>query len=138
MRRSALAGLALGTILLSAFGLAGCRFPPSGSIPISVSSKTITLEWDPPAAQPPSAPFAPFSYRVYYSQHGFRRWVLIGEIRASVAPQFLIHHSDLGDGLFDFAVTTVNSQAQESSFHTSLDSSASPAGGWHVFWVGSD
>ncbi len=138
MRRSALAALALGAMLLSVFRLAGCRFPPSGSLPIVVSSQTIILEWDPPAAQLSSTQFAPFSYRVYYSQHGFRRWILIGEIPASVAPQFLIHHSDLGDGLFDFAVTTVNSQGQESALHTSLDFSASPAGGWHVLWVGSD
>jgi hypothetical protein len=138
MRRSALAALALGAMLLTVFGLIGCRFPPSGSLPISVSSQAITLEWDPPVGQLPSIQFAPFSYRVYYSQHGFRLWRLIGEVPASTAPQFSIHHSDLGDGLFDFAVTTVNFQGQESSLHTSLDSSASPAGGWHVFWVGSD
>jgi hypothetical protein len=136
MRRPAPAVLTLGVMLLALLTLARCRLPTAGSYPIAVSSETIVLEWDPPAVQLPSTPLALFSYRVYYTQHGSSRWLFIGEVPASTNPEFTVHHSDLGDGLFDFAVTSVDSQGRGSPFHTSLDAAASPAGGWHILWIG--
>jgi hypothetical protein len=104
-------------------------------MPVRVASKTLTLEWDPPAVQFPTAPLALSSYRIYCSLHAARQWSRIGEIPASTRLQFTIHHADLGDGAFDFAVTAVDVVGGESSLHTSLDTTADPTGGWYVLWM---
>jgi len=110
------------TVLLSQ-----CALPSSGSLPITVYSDTITLEWDPPPAVS--------LFRLYYSRHNTDRWYPLGELPASDDPVFVVHHDDVGDGDFDFGVSSVSSQGVESQLHTSYDFSSSPVGGWHVRWV---
>jgi hypothetical protein len=75
---------------------------------------------------------------VYYRQHGSGLWIILSETPASSHPQILLHHSDFGDGSYDFAVSAVNSLGQQSSLHTSLDASADPYGGWYILWISSD
>jgi hypothetical protein len=137
--RKSIAGIApLSIACLLLLCLTSCPFPSSGSAPIAISSESITLAWDPPAGSFPLPPLAVVSYRVYYCQHGSGRWVFFSETPASSHPEVSLHHSDFGDGSYDFAVSAVNSLGQESSLHTSLDTSAYPYGGWHVLWIGSD
>jgi hypothetical protein len=110
------------TVLLSQ-----CALPSSDSLPITVYSDTITLEWDPaPAAS---------TFRLYYSRHDTNRWYRLGEVPAANQLSFVVHHDDVGDGDFDFGVSSVSSQGVESQLHTSYDFSSSPVGGWHVRWV---
>jgi hypothetical protein len=124
--------------LLVTLGFCGCAFPSSRSYPIVISTETITLEWDPPSASFPSPPLATSSYSVYVSRHGSYNWVLLGWAQANGRPHFTIHHSDLGDGLFDFAVRAHDSLGKASPFCTSADVSASPFGGWYLVWRKSD
>ena len=118
--------------------LTSCPFPSSGSVPIAVSSESITLEWDTPTVSFPSPPLAVSLYRVYYCRHGSSKWIPCGETPASSNPQLSLRHADFGNGSYDFAVSAVNSLGQQSSLHTSLDTSAYPYGGWHIVWVRSD
>ena len=41
----------------------------------------------------------------------------------------MIPHGD-----YEFAVTAVDALDRESGFHTSLDATANPAGGWYLHW----
>lgn len=61
--------------------------------------------------------------------------MLLGEVPATEHPQYTIHHEDVGDGVFDFAVSSVNNLGAESARHTSLDFTSSPVGGWHIRWL---
>ncbi len=118
--------------------LAACSLPTSGELPITVSSKTIILEWDPSPIEFSSPPLSSNIYRVYIRSHGFNVWSLIGEIPATANPSFTVNHADFGDGSYDFAVSSVNSLNRESHIHTSLDASAYPYGGWYIVWMKSE
>ncbi len=122
-RRIASAALAGAFSLL----LGQCALPSSTSLPIAIFSDTITLEWD--------QPFAVSAYRLYYSPHNAGRWHRLGELPASDHPAFVVHHDDVGDGDFDFGVSSVNNLGVESQLHTSCDFSSFPVGGWHVRWL---
>ncbi len=138
MRKSFAGIMSVGIACLLLLVLTSCPFPSSGSVPIAISSESITLAWDPPAGSFPLPPLAVVMYRVYYRQHGSGGWVFLSETPASSHPEVSLHHSDFGDGSYDFSVSAVNSLGQESSLHTSLDSSADPYGGWYIVWIGSD
>ena len=111
---------------LSVF-LGQCALPSSTSLPIQVFSETITLEWNPTPAVS--------AYRLYYSSHDAGRWRRIGDLPASDHPVFIVHHDDVGNGDFDFGVSSVNNLGIESQLHTSNDFSSLPVGGWHVRWL---
>ncbi len=115
--------------------LGQCALPSSTSLPIAIFSDTITLEWDPPSSRFPSPPLATCAYRLYYSPHNAGRWHRLGELPASDHPAFVVHHDDVGDGDFDFGVSSVNYLGVESQLHASYDFLSSPVGGWHVRWV---
>jgi hypothetical protein len=125
-------------LFLFCLALAACSFPTSGELPITISSKTITLEWDPSPIEFPSPPLSSSIYRVYIKRHGFNLWTLVGEIPATATPSFTINHADFGDGSYDFAVSSVNSLNRESHIHSSLDASAYPYGGWYIVWMKSE
>jgi hypothetical protein len=125
---------------LSAFcficpALVGCSLPTSGVFPITVRSLRITLEWDPPTQQFPSPSLLVSRYRVYFRPHGSYSWQLIKEIPATGSPSLQLEHADFGDGSFDFAVSAITASGGESPFHTSLDASADPYGGWFLNWI---
>ena len=127
--------LLISLICLSFLSVIGCPFPSSGWFPIRASSAAITLEWDPPEVQFPLPPLALSMYRIYWRQHLNGGWNFLAEIPATPHPAFLIKHSDLGDGDFDFAVGLVNSGGSVSILHSSLDSTAVPLGGWYLVWA---
>jgi hypothetical protein len=91
-----------------AFLTVGCPLPSSDSVPISVLTESITLAWDPPSIRSSPLPLAITAYRIYYAAHNSGRWFFLGEIPVSDHPEFAVHHVDVGDGSFDFAVSSVN------------------------------
>ena len=97
---------------------------------IPTSELSITLTWD-----PPDTPVT--AYRIYYSEHEFESWIPLDEIAAAEPPEYEVMHANVGDGSFDFAVTSVYA-GQESELHSSLDGTAAPARGWYVEWQTSE
>jgi hypothetical protein len=131
-RRCAIPALLL---IFLAFSLVSqsCALPKSDAFPIVVHSASITLQWDPPVSGPLAASSIAFYY-VYYCKHSTRAWHFIGQAPASSSPRLKVAHDDLGCGEFDFAVSTIMLSGMESDFHTSLDFSADPVGGWYLIW----
>ncbi len=122
--------------LLAALVLcAGCRLPdlPRAQAPVLWTSESLILDWDPAADTLPGM-VETASYRVYYRAHGAVSWVPLTEVSAGGGPQLLIHHSQLGDGSYDFAVTAVDDVGQTSPLATSQDADAAPFGGWYLIW----
>ena len=73
-------------------------------------------------------------YRVLYRTHGTVGWIERETIPAGSSPEYTFHHTDLGNGAFDFAVVAVDDEDNESEVHSSLDSTATPSSGWYVVW----
>lgn len=103
-----------------------------------MKSNEITLEWDPPALRLETGPMAIESYNVYYRVHNTETWNLLDTIDAVPYPNYTIQHSLLGDGLFDFSVSAVAENGEESNLHSSVDPNADPVGGWYLLWVKSE
>jgi hypothetical protein len=125
-------------ILAAAAGLAvlttGCVLPDyaaflkgAESSEVARTSSQIVLAWD-----PPSTPVS--SYEVYFRVHGDSSWTKLGEAAATATPEFTVLHSDVGSGVFDFAVVSRNDLGLESDMHTSLDATADPTTGWYLRW----
>jgi hypothetical protein len=135
-RRSVTASRARFLISLAVLLLmCACALPVGGLYPVRVSSRTITLAWDPPEGQFPTGTLAAYTYRLYYRPHGSTGWVFFGETPAGQSPAFILKYEDFGAGSYDFAVTTVNVVGTESKFHSSLDTLADPVGGWYLVWL---
>lgn len=115
--------------------LAGCM-PPYIEQPLMVRVETsfLTIKWDPPHQTISHSPYYPDKYIVYYADFGTSNWIRLGEIDAKDNPHFTVKHSDVGDGLYVFAVRVVTKNYR-SSFHTSLDYTADPISGWYVWWM---
>ncbi len=101
---------------------------------IIFKSEYLVLEWDSPSVNSMSGFIPVKSYRVYYRKDG-SSWVFLGEIPAEEKPRYTVYHSDLGDGLYEFAVRAVYENAQYSSLHISSDQNADPLGGWFLLWI---
>jgi hypothetical protein len=130
--RASVRSWALGLFLLAA--CSACVLPDFGSHVggdesemVSITTNTLTLQWDPPAS-------AIDHYKVYYRVHGATDWLALGDVPSGPLPEYVILHSTLGDGEFDFAVVSVNASAMMSDYHTSLDGTAQPDSGWYVSW----
>ena len=126
--------------LAAAVLLVACLMPDSphsDSIQFLVKTDKITLAWDPPASAGIGA-LAPTTYRVYYRGHNDSYWRFLDEVPASENPTYTVHHEDVGDGLWVFAVCSVRAAGGVSPLHTSLDGNADPFTGWHIFWVRTD
>jgi hypothetical protein len=127
-----------GTLLLAAAALlsiASCRLPTTNeAAPVVYHEESLTLQWDAPKGDFPAI-LAPAAYRVYYRLHGQQDWKLLKVVPVASAPEYLLHHDQVGDGSFDFAVSTVNAQGEPSTMHSSLDANAEPFGGLYVLWI---
>jgi hypothetical protein len=131
-------------VIVFAFEFSGCALPDLGSFvkdtgttkttettttqqQITWSADQLTLQWDPPAE-------TVANYDVFYRVHGSSGWNSLGEITAVSSPEYVVQHSTLGNGVFDFAVVAKNAEGDTSDYHTSLDSTADPSTGWYVTW----
>ena len=130
----------LGIIISLAVTSAGCnwlkRITLGESMQILHKSTELTLAWDPPLTDIPNRPTEVAAYQIYSREHGTSYWRFLGEIPASRHPEFTIEHESVGNGLYDFAVRAITVEGRASALHTSLDNSADPVSGWHVFWIG--
>lgn len=123
---------ALGLFLLTmssacAFYDISSFFDNDDSEMVMITTDTLTLQWD--------APTSPLDhYTVYYRVHGSTDWLALADVPAAPQPECTILHSVVGDGEFDFAVVSMNAADMMSDYHTSLDSTAQPDGGWYVSW----
>jgi hypothetical protein len=102
---------------------------------ITVHNDTITLSWDLPDFSALEAISPIVSYKVFYRRHGDFLWLLIAEIEAKERLEYTLNHDDIGDGLYEFAVSAINEKNCMSMLHTSIDQNASPFGGWYVLWI---
>lgn len=121
--------------------LCGCGWPtfkPAEYIQIIHKSAQLTLAWHPPLTDITGRPTEVGSYRIYYREHGTFYWYVLDEAPASENPQYTVEHEQIGNGRYDFAVSSVTVGWQVSPVHSSLDSSADPMSGWYVFWVKSE
>jgi hypothetical protein len=101
--------------------------PPVDRRALRSSAREVTLAWN-------GVPAA-VSYRIHYRRHGRRDWRLLDEVPAEPLPQYTVRHESLGNGTFDFAVTAVYGDGEESELHTSLDPMAVPGRGWYLRWT---
>jgi hypothetical protein len=90
----------------------------------------LTLAWNPPS----SGSAQVVSYTIEYRAHGTSAWHTLVSIPATSQPSYTVQHSAVGNGSFDFAVSSVDSTGATSPLHTSLDASADPSSGWYVTW----
>ena len=94
---------------------------------VTVAADQLTLMWDAPASTIDH-------YTVFFRVHGMSDWVTLANVPADPLPEYTVAHATVGDGEFDFAVVAVDSADHWSSYHTSLDATAQPEGGWYVSW----
>jgi hypothetical protein len=124
-------------LTIGTFLVAGCSLfaPVEGPLQLIITSDTLNIAWDPPAATPLQP--AVVEYNVYYRMHGATDWNSLSSVKSSETPGFSIEHGDLEFGLWEFAVSSIDENGEESGFHTSIDRTAEPFTGWYVFWIGS-
>ncbi len=91
------------------------------------SDEEITIAWDKP-------PSAVDSYKVLYRIHDTQDWYLINQVLAVEDPEYSLLHIDFGNGVYDFGVKAVDSEAEESVLHFSLETTADPDTGWFIIW----
>lgn len=96
--------------------------------PVLIQATEFTLSWD-----PPTDGTTVVSYNLYYRVHGTVDWTLLGSVAAGPSPTYTVSNADLAYGVYDFAVTSVDAEGDESEIHTSLDETAEPDG-WFLDW----
>ena len=121
-------------VLFSIIYLYGCQnfYEP---MQILSHAEYIVLEWVPPSINEKSEFLNVESYMLYYRKVYNGGWVFLGEAPPAKILNYTVYHSDLGDGLFEFAVRAVYSNTLKSSLHTSSDQYADPLGGWFLLWI---
>lgn len=136
-RRSLRSTAVLGAALLLVIG--GCTLPlgPSqggpnepgdsggaGAAPIVVGGSAFTLVWN-------GEPTATGGYRLYVRERGASAWsVLAATIAVS---EFTVTENDLPFGSYEFAVSSLGDDGEESSLHFSFDAAARPEP-WYLSW----
>jgi len=72
-------------------------------------------------------------FKMYYKPHGSNDWAYLDSTNTAT-PVFEISHDSVGDGSWDFGVTSINLSGTESDIHSSLDTTAEPDTGWYLLW----
>jgi hypothetical protein len=103
-------------------------------VPVEVYGSEVTLAWDTP-------PSDVETYRVFFRIHDDDTWYELTDpenpddpLIVAPNPEYTVVHSRVENGVFDFGVTAVSPEEQESSRHTSLDITAQPDTGWFLIW----
>ncbi len=130
-------------LLISIIALhSGCKLnwnaKTNESMEIIVKGSSFTLAWDSGGPDIPNNPNSAVQYKVYYRNHGSYYWRLLMEIENSGSSECIINDEIMDYGVYDFAVSAVSEQGNESAFHSSLDSTANPFTGWYINWIGSN
>jgi len=90
------------------------------------TDRELTLEWD-------YFTGIPAQYNLYYRAHNTTTWQPLDSVTSESA-LFILTFDRLGEGDWDFGVTAVDSNGNESKIHSSLDDSADPETGWFLTW----
>ena len=124
-------------IPLLLFAITGCEYSNEPQ-QILIKSDTVTLRWDQPdlAGQIIINPI--LYYNLYYREYGQFVWVKIATIESDEKTEYVLYHSDFGNGKYEFAVDYVLSNGKTSMLHSSRDHTANPISGWIMHWIGSD
>ncbi len=94
--------------------------------PIQVKGDSFTLAWNPPQEGDVTG------YKLYFRSHGEQGWSELEQVDDGTT-EYTVNHPELDYGRYDFAVTALES-GDESDYHSSLDESAQPSGGWYMEW----
>ena len=105
-------------------------------VQIVINSDTFTIAWDAGDFEETTDHFTE-EYNLYYRTHGTTEWTLLLSIAPEENPNALISNNMLDYGVYDFAVSRVDNEKNESELHASLDDDAIPSTGWFVNWMGS-
>ncbi len=73
-------------------------------------------------------------YELHYRTNGENGWNYLSTVSASDTPLANIRYSQLGNGVFDFAVNTVLQNGAKSDLHISTDTTAILKSGWFLRW----
>ncbi|MBN1981004.1 MAG: hypothetical protein JW795_05700 [Chitinivibrionales bacterium] len=95
---------------------------------------SVTIYWEPPSTTSDS-----LYYQLYYSTYPNGSQTLLKDrIPASKEPSVVVYRKDISskDSIFQFSVRSVLSSSEQSDFHYSIDATATPPGGWFLFWKG--
>ena len=115
-------------------GGGGLGPPPLGADPVMLfeGSDTIRLGWTRVTTNINGEPTYLHHYNLFMRVHGTTPWVLLQEVPDVAFPWVELDHTQ--DAKWDFAVSAVDYNNQESTLHTSLDENAIPQGGWYLLW----
>ena len=92
---------------------------------MTVRGPSFTLAWD-------AGDSSVASFRVYRREHGASVWELLEPQAAE--PQITVNEGDLPYGTYEFAVSSVCPEGQESDLHHSFDDTADPQP-WVLEWI---
>jgi hypothetical protein len=112
---------------------AGCQYTNEPTQIIS-GAETIKLTWDVPLELLNKLSVIR-AIRVYYRNHPDGVWTFLHEVPISSTPVILLHHNEIGNGIYDFGVCYVYKNNLISPLHSSLDDDALPIGGWYLMWI---
>jgi hypothetical protein len=106
---------------------------------IVYSSDVLVLTWNEPR-QDNAALIGPLLYYQVYYRDYYRDtvdvdWTLIDFVYPASEPEYALHHTDFGNGVYEFAVNAVYQKGFISPLHKSSDATADPFGGWIVMWI---
>ena len=96
---------------------------------IQLTDAEFTLVWD-------AADEDVTEYRIYIRQHQGSEWTLLADGLSE--PSLTVDASVMTAGSYDFAVSYVCLEGNESVKHTSLDATADPQIGWYLSWEPED
>lgn len=109
--------------------ISGFEVEDTGVAEIFRSTSTVTLNWSyDPASETES-------YNIYYRAHGDSQWIFLENIPATAVPAFEVSNSMIGDGSWNFGVSSLDISGMESEIHSSLDVEADPETGWYLLWA---
>ena len=108
------------------------------ALEIIVKGSSFTLAWDSGGPEIPNNPNRAVDYKVYYRAHGSYYWRFLMEVESTGSLECVITDKYIDYGRYDFAVSAVSEQGNESTFHSSLDRTANPFTGWYINWIGSN
>ena len=109
----------------------------NGPTEILIKGEKLTLAWDPPEYAGSYAGSELAYYRVYYRTYGAEEWVKLKDTETDESLSLTVTNKDLDYGYYEFAISSIDKDANESPLHASTDTSADPMTGWYVNWIGS-
>ena len=124
------------TILLLIITLSSCAMPTINraaqteleNMEVNYSKSSLTLEWEYDMTTPVDY------FNLYYRDHNSSYWTLLESTESTLA-EFTLSYNQIGNGSWDFGVTSVALDGAESDIHSSLDTTALSDTGRYITWT---